>query len=243
MPRRLPGPMTSQILDGASYTLTWNALPVLLIGALMAGWGIVVAVGERGSRVSLAFALLTTSIALWLLGFTAIYSTPLEPVALQWARLVQIPVIAIPNAVLVFALAIVRRFREFRGWVWAGVAFSLVTCLGVLLTDRFVSGVYAYVWGYYPRYGPLSFPFLVFFFLAILLSLHLYRAGYRRAPTGSLQERRLKALWLAFAIAYLGSDDYLAAYGVPLYPFGYIAVFVFIVLTARAIRHYRLIDI
>ncbi|MCH8055351.1 MAG: GAF domain-containing protein [Deltaproteobacteria bacterium] len=48
---------------------------------------------------------------------------------------------------------------------------------------------------------------------------------------------------IAFSVGCVGSFDYLAAYGVPLYPFGYLPVFAFLVMTARAIWSYRLADI
>ena len=46
-----------------------------------------------------------------------------------------------------------------------------------------------------------------------------------------------------FLIAYLGSFDYVAAYGVPLYPFGYLPVLVFIAIAARTIRRYFLVHL
>jgi PAS domain-containing protein len=48
---------------------------------------------------------------------------------------------------------------------------------------------------------------------------------------------------LAFGIGYLGCVDFLAAYGIPLYPFGYLAILGFVVIAMRAILAYRLFDI
>jgi len=42
---------------------------------------------------------------------------------------------------------------------------------------------------------------------------------------------------------YLAGLDYLPCYGVPLYPFGYLPVFVCVVMMARAVRRHRLVDI
>src|SRR5258708_30799927 len=48
---------------------------------------------------------------------------------------------------------------------------------------------------------------------------------------------------IGFSIAYVGSIDYVAAYGWPLYPFGYLPVFAFVVVAAETIRRYRLVDL
>lgn len=136
--------MLSQVLDTTSYAFNWNALPVLATGIVMASLGVVVAIQERGSRVSLAFLFLTSTAALWLLGVAAMYSTPREATAWQWARIVQVGVVLIPSAILIFTLAVVQRFRRFRAWAWVSIACSVLAYLGVMLTDQFTTGVRRY---------------------------------------------------------------------------------------------------
>jgi len=48
---------------------------------------------------------------------------------------------------------------------------------------------------------------------------------------------------IAFAIVYIGSFDYFAVYGFPVYPFGYIPVLGFLVMAAQTIWRYHLVDI
>ena len=74
------------------------------------------------------------------------------------------------------------------------------------------------------------------------LSLQHYWQEYH-APAPGVEKLRSKALFVAFCIAYLGSFDYLAAFGIPFYPFGHLAVLGFIILTARAVWRFRLVDI
>lgn len=69
----------------------------------------------------------------------------------------------------------------------------------------------------------------------------LWRAE-RRLPPGPARQR-LRAFEWAFGIGYLGSLDYLAAYGIPVYPAGYLAVLGFLIVSAWGIRRYRLVDI
>jgi PAS domain-containing protein len=80
------------------------------------------------------------------------------------------------------------------------------------------------------------------FFALMALSLLSYWRAYRTAPAGAARLRSQGFLW-AFGIAYLGSFDFFAAYGIPLYPLGYIPVLGFILFANRTIRRYRLVNI
>src|SRR5258708_19406849 len=84
--------------------------------------------------------------------------------------------------------------------------------------------------------------FLWFVFGLMALSLHGYWRAYHVPPPGTARLRS-QGLLRAFCIAYLGSFDFFAAYGIPLYPFGYIPVLGFILFANRIIRRYRLVDI
>jgi PAS domain S-box-containing protein len=112
----------------------------------------------------------------------------------------------------------------------------------ILASDHFITGVHRYAWGYYPRYGLLSLPFLVFFFSLLFGSLRLLQMELSRSPR-VIHQRRIKALLVALAVAYLGVVDYLPAYGVQVYPFGYVPVLGFVVLMFRAVWRYRLQEI
>src|SRR3989442_13201967 len=56
-------------------------------------------------------------------------------------------------------------------------------------------------------------------------------------------QRRIKALLVALGVPYLGVADYLPAYGINVYPFGYVPVLGFVVLMFRAVWRYRLQEI
>jgi diguanylate cyclase (GGDEF)-like protein/PAS domain S-box-containing protein len=218
------------------------ALPVFVVGALTAALGLAVLVRERASRISWAFAGLTSSAAIWLLGIAANYIAPSEADARAWVTLEHIGVVLIPSTILIFSLAIVRRLSQFRFLAVAALVSSALFYVSVIATDQFVTGVHRYDWGYYPLYGPLTLPFLVFFSLCLIASLRLFWLGYHRAVSVT-QRQRLKFFFVAFSIAYVGSVDYLATYRIPLYPFGYVPVFIFLVLSAWSIRRYHFFDI
>ncbi len=204
--------------------------------------GIVTLIRERGSKVSVAFYGLTMSVAIWLLFVGVLYSTLDEPLALWWAKVEHLGVVVIPSLVLLFTLAIVQRVHEFRAMAWGSLALSGLFYCSILVSDRFITGLHHYAWGYYPRYGPLSWPFLVFFFGLLFGSLRLLQTELSRS-TRIIHQRRIKALLVALAVGYLGVVDYLPAYGIHVYPFGYVPVLGFVVLMFRAVWLYRLQEI
>jgi diguanylate cyclase (GGDEF)-like protein/PAS domain S-box-containing protein len=232
--------MLSAIFDPASYAFNACAVPTLATAGAMLLFGVVVLLRERGSREALRFALLAGSISIWLTCFSIMYLSADARVALVWARSAYLGIGFIPTALYGFAAAVTgarRRWLARAGWL-ISAAFTLV----MLTSGALVRDLYHYWWGYYPRFRWLGVPFLAFFFTMLVLSLREYWHDYRTATAGT-HRRRTRLLMTGFAIAYLGSFDYVAAYGVPLYPFGYAPVLVFIAILAHTIRRYRLVDL
>ena len=234
--------MPSELFDAANYSLNPFAIPTLMTGVAIIALGFIVLVGERNSRASLSFFAMTVTAAIWLFCYSVMYCALTAPVASAWAVMGQLGITAIPAAVYHFTvgtLAIYSRHKR-RVWVaWLVSGFFLVTALH---GDAFISGVNRFWWGFYARYGWASIPFLGFFFGLMALSLQHYWQEYR-APAPGVDKLRSKALFVAFCVAYLASVDFLAAFDIPFYPFGYLAVLGFIILTARAVWRYRLVDI
>src|SRR5438552_7592771 len=234
--------MLSEVLNLSNYAGSPHAAGPWAVGILIATLGTVALFRERGSKVSLAFCALTMSVAIWLLSAGVLYSTLDEPLALWWAKVEHLGVVVIPSLVLLFTLAIVQRVHELRAIAWGSLALSGLFYCSILASDRFITGLYHSAWGYYPRYGPLTLPFLVCFFSVLFGSLRLLQVQLIRVTRGT-QQRRLKALLVALAVAYLGAIDYLPAYGIHVYPFGYVPVLGFVVLMFRAVWRYRLQEI
>jgi PAS domain S-box-containing protein len=230
------------MFDSANYTLTLPVLPPLIVGMLIAALGAAVLLRERASLVSVAFSLVTTSAAIWLLGIAAVFATVNESLVRQWINVEHLGVVFIPSLITVFTLAVMERLRARQALAWGSLALSGLFYAAVLKTDWFISGSYQYPWGSYPKYGPLGLPFLLFFFGTMLANLRLYWVESRRAVPGARRER-LKELLLAFSIGYLGAVDFLPTYGITFYPCGYLPVLGFVGLMARAIGRYRLTDI
>jgi len=234
--------MLAGVLNPGGYLITLHSVGPWLVGLLIGALGTTLLIRERGSKVSLALWLFTTSLAVWLLCVGVLYSTLHESLALWWAKATLLGVVFIPTTILAFTLTVVQRLDQFRAVVWGSLAASGFFGITVLATDHFIAGLYRYQWGYYPRYGPLGLPFLLFFFCLLLGSLQLLRVELARLPPG-IPRQRVKAILVAFAVGYLGAVDYLPTYGVPVYPLGYVPILGLTVLMSRAVWRYRLLEI
>ena len=231
------------MLNLTHYTFSWYAVPTALTTLLLVGLGVAVLIRERASPTSLVFASLITAITIWLFSFTLMYCTEPAWLALRWAKAAYLGVPFIPAAIYHFTASVLGIARSHRPLIWTNWVLAALFAGTILGTDTLISRLYEYWWGYYPGYGWLSVPYLTFFFGTMILSLRLYWRAYRRAEPGTLRHRCIRLLLIAFSIVYLGSFDYVAKYGVALYPFGYLAVLGFAALTARAIWKYRLVDL
>ena len=235
-----PG-ILAAIFDSASYYWNGFATPLLVTAAAMFLLGTVVMVRERGSREAWQFAFLAATICIWLFCFSFMYLAQDPRVALIWGKAAYLGITFIPTALYHFTVIVTRspRWRlAWAGWGVSALFFAVTASSGALLRD-----LYHYWWGFYPHFRWLGAPFLAFFFLMLALSLRELWLDYAQAGAGTTHSVRTRLLLTGFAIAYLGSCDYVAAYGLPLYPFGYLPVFVFIIILAETIRRYRLVDL
>ena len=230
------------MFDSSNYTFSWYSLPLLIVGGLGVIYALAIFSRERASAVGRAFLLMVWVTDTWLLSFAAIYSTNNPAVAFSWVRVEHIGVMSIPAAVLLFTTAVTGRLRTLWPVVLAAAAITVVSYALVFSTDWFIVGMHHYSWGYYPIYGWPFLAFVAFFGVVLAASLPMYRRGIEQTSSET-QRRRLQAIWLALLIADVASVDYLPAFQVPVYPFGYIFIGLFILLATRAIWRYRLVDI
>ncbi len=233
--------MFAAIFDSTSYLWNACAVPTLVTTGAMLLLAVVVMFRERGSREAWQLAVLAATICIWLFCFSFMYLARDERVALAWAKAAYLGIAGIPTALYHFTV-VVTRSRRFRvawaGWAASALFFAVTAGSGALLHD-----LYRYWWGYYPHFRWLGVPFLTFFFVMLALSLRELWIAHRQAGPRTTLGLRTRLLLIGFAIAYLGSLDYVAAYGLALYPFGYLPVCVFIVMLAETIRRHRLVDL
>lgn len=225
----------------SDYWFNPAAIPPLVTAVAMIAIGLLVLVRERSTAISVTFFFLTISIGGWLATVGAMMCAYNAETAALWARLCYVAVPLIAPALYHFTLAflqIEQRYRRAIAVTWA-TAFAFVVVM--VTTDWMLDGVYVYSWGFFPRLRPAAALFLLFFVVSLVSSLRHY-AVEREKPHTPLQLTRIDNFFKAIAIGYAGSLDYLPAFGVPIYPIGFIAIGAFIALSARSILRYHLVD-
>jgi diguanylate cyclase (GGDEF)-like protein/PAS domain S-box-containing protein len=234
--------MIAQLLNPDNYVFTIHAASAMFVGVAIAVLGAYVLINERGSRIGVVFWLFTLCGSIWLVAFGAVYASLQQTQALFWMRFAQLGIIFIPATALALTFALAQRENEFRRFIRTTIALSTIFCLGDAFTDLHIRGVYHYFWGYYPRYGPLGVIFLAYFAGIMIYVLRFYWLEYR-GSTNSRRKNRFKGMLIGFSVGYLASLDFPAAFGVALYPVGFIASGLFLFITAHVIVRYRLVDI
>ncbi|MGH2567411.1 MAG: PAS domain S-box protein, partial [Bacteroidota bacterium] len=232
----------TQLFDLSNYSLNLYALPTFAVSCAILLIGILSLLRERVSLVTLSFFLTTFVFSLWFFSFSWMYCAIDEEVAAWWAKAGYVAIPFIPAAIYQFTvveLGIHDRQQKGLVAVWLlSFFFSTIN----LVTDAFIAGVYLSWWGYYPHYGWVGSAFLVFLFTTLFGSMRHYYREYHKQPPG-LQQKRIRAFRSAWMIAYVATVDVLPKFGVALYPFGYVPIFLFALLSARAIWRYRLTDV
>jgi len=234
--------MLQTIFNEDSYLLSPFALPVLLVGASLVGLGLFVAIREHRSKIGMLFCLFALMVSLYLLGMGINYSARDPRVAMFWIKLAHIGLLFIPSTALILSVTRLQLTHRYRFITTGAFALSALLVSSLFLTDSLLKDVKHFFWGYYGQYGILGFMTLLFVVAVMAFVLNLYWQEYRLSKT-ERQKRRLRGIFVAFSVGVLAIVDVIPTFGIVFYPFGYIPVFLFLVIIAYVITHYRLVDV
>jgi PAS domain S-box-containing protein len=234
--------MVTEIFDVANYAYNVHAVPFFLTAVAILLLGLAVLIRERFTRVSISFFLMALTTGVWCLGFSLALSATAEGVALLWTRVGYLGITLTPSAIYHFSVTVLDIYQKHRRTVTISWMLSGIFLIAAFGTDALINGVYHYWWGYYVRYGWMGVPFLVFLSVMYAMSMGHYWAQYRRAMPETAQKYRAKEFLLAFGIGFLTMAVTPAKFGIPVYPL-IIPLFFFVLLAARVIWRYHLVDI
>jgi diguanylate cyclase (GGDEF)-like protein/PAS domain S-box-containing protein len=235
--------MSNTIFDTSNYDLSYYSLPVAVVGAMSLGLGLATIIRERGSPVSVAFLLMQTTVAAWLVSFAFVYSTNNEETARTWLRIMSLGLVCIPVAVLAFAGQVADRWGAVRKFVGVSAAISAAfAVLGNVRVEWFTGNVVDHYWGYYPAAGPMVGAYAAYQTSCLLGASALLWSAQRQTRSQT-QRRRLRVIFFALSLSYLSGFDFLPASGIEIYPLGFVFVAAFVLLGTRAIWKYRLVDL
>ena len=223
---------------------SWYAVPAGATGILMFLTGLFIYLQNRRSPVNISFFLICLCGIFWLAGIAWVYVTVDPGWALTIYRRVSfLGVVFISTCIYYFSVLWLGRYESQR-WVVRGFfGLGLVFYLVGLVSRASFPGIYRYFWGFYPMYGPVNQWFLMFFFAAIAAAFYNFVTAFRNEPAG-LHKKQILTITLAFIVAFFGSSDFLSKLTYrPVYPLGFLCVFVWILIVGYAIIRYKAMEI
>jgi|GEM_PF-609612 len=226
------------------FELNFYAVPLVVVGLLMFLTGLYIFLHNKHSRANFSFFLICLCGLFWFFGNAATYSARTPEAALAFYRAVTfLGVALIAPCVYYFSASWLNLFDKQKAGVrtalFLGAAFYIVG----LFSPRSFPGVRHYFWGYYPVYGPLNYYFLGYFYLVLANAFYNFFRAYFKEPRG-VRRTQIRLITLSFVVAFFSSLDYLPKLlSYPVYPLGFLLVFLWILIVAYAIIKYRAMDI
>ncbi len=179
----------------------------------------------------------------WLISMAMVAGALSEDRAQLWARLGQLGIGLLPGAVYHVNIAVAGLIPDYRGRIGLHYAISAAITVFCLTFPDLLAVPHVYAWGYYPAYsawGLIPAAALFFVFGEVIL---MYRAAIRRYEPGTPEHQRARAYHYGNCFAFLAAVDFLPAFGVAVYPFGFATVGLMSAATMFGSARYRLIEI
>jgi len=229
------------MLDPNHYVLSASVLARFLTASLVAffaAWGLA---SRARSRLNQTFFLMTLHAFWWNFGSGFVLASTDPGRADAWYRFAYLGVAFIGPGVLLFASSVVGRLRQNRAWILAGYTLSLAWAVEGVFGHFVIRGAWETPWGYYPRYGPGGFLFVGFFLVFMALSFRQLLFGLRAARS-RYAKKRIQLTALSLVVAFPGALDFLPAFGVSVYPIGFVFFVFFIVLLWWSNYRYQVLN-
>ncbi len=181
--------------------------------------------------------------AWWLFSMAMIAGAETPSRAQYWARFALLGVGMLPAVVYHVNVAVAGREHAYRRRILVHYALAAVVTLFCLTGAPLMSAPYTYRWGPYPAYTAWGLVPLCALLVVFAEVAWLYRAAIASYEPGTPERERARAYHYGNYFAFLAAADFLPAFGVPVYPFGYINLALMFTATMFGAARYRQIEI
>jgi signal transduction histidine kinase len=227
--------------------ITFNINPhgfiPLICGITMFILGIFVLSKNPKSKINFSYSFLCFVSSVWMLFYSFAYFLNKDGVIEFYLfKIGYSGVIFIPIGWAQFLIYFLELEREKRIIpILYGIGFIFIFLLWQ--TDYFMSGLYKYFWGYYPKVCFITHPlFLLFYsFIWMFGMLRLWQRGKREESL--IKRNHIRYVAFSLIVVILGLGDFLPNYGIKFYPLAPIWAATSITFFTYAIFRYRLLDI
>ncbi|MGO9106426.1 MAG: PAS domain S-box protein, partial [Dissulfurispiraceae bacterium] len=235
--------MSPAVFKLSSYSFNLWAIPVACVVLILAALSLKFFYLGRLERTSLTFNLLTFFVLIWQVSALFGSNSTNTDVAFWWVKAAHFGIPFIPAALYLFvitALNIYQKHKRLNALIWVLSLFSSILMVG---TDLVINRVKHFSWGYEPQFTSWGIMYLIPFGIVLGISYHALLAAYKREIYSHKQRLRIRSFLVAFGIGGLSVVDYFVHFDIAIYPAGYIAVLVCLVILDRAVVKNQLINI
>lgn len=229
------------MLDPSHYTLTASVLARFLTASLVAFFAVWGLASRARSRLNQTFFLMSLHAFWWNFGSGFVLASADPGRADAWYRFAYLGVAFIGPGVLLFTSSVVGRLRRNRTLILAGYVFSTAWAVEGISGRFVILGTWETPWGHYPKYGPGGPFFLCFFLLFIAVSFRELFVGMRSARS-AYKRKRIQITALSLLVAFPGAWDFLPAFGIFVYPMGFVFFLLFTVLLSWGHSRYQVLN-
>lgn len=224
--------------------MNFYSIPPLLISILLFILGIFVLSKNIKSKLNFVFFLLCLTSSVWLFSnFIAFSKFGANNVSF-WLNLAYCGVVFIAITIFHYTVTFLN-IKKLNFYIPFNYLIGFLIVFLIWRTDYILSGKKHFFWGYYPLAGIFNPAFIIYFVtLGTFSFIFLVYFGYFKKPSVPLiKKMQIKYMLFAMAIYNFASVDFVANYRIALYPFGYIATFIFILIISYTIIRFRLMDV
>lgn len=217
------------------------SIPPALGAALSFYLGFFVWTKHKSSSMHRYFFLLCFSMFIWLAAYAIAYSTESVALAVACAKAACTSVAFVTLFIYHFVVVFLDLKTETKYLKIIYVA-TIGFLVGFVFTNIFLNGVHNYFWGFYSKAGILHPLYLIITYLTLLRCFYLL-FKHRSGNGSEIKRGQIKYLLIAFVLVTPATIDYIPKYGFEIYPFGFIFVLIFSLVTGYAIIKHQLLDI
>ncbi|MBU1077696.1 MAG: SpoIIE family protein phosphatase [Spirochaetes bacterium] len=232
-----------EIFDLQNYYFNPWAIPMLFTGLMTLLEGFTVFIKNPKGLTNKMYGLWLTFVTFWMFGMGIFYFSRSSEVSVFWYKSLTFAGVAfISYGSYLFSLSfIVSNFRKHKGRIIFFGSIFVGFYFAGLFSNFIIRGTYSYFWGLYPKYNTGGAIFLAFWIFLYLLTVSNLIKAYKEAILA--KKKQMKLMLIGTIIVYSGAVDYLPAFGVEIYPFGYLSVIFYFSLIAYIIIRYRALEI
>lgn len=232
-----------QIFLVESYSFSPHVIPVAITSIIILSLGLAVFFRERASYVGWLYLLYSLPLFMWFAGMTLTYLTISPDLAIFWAKSTNSAVIFIPPTFFLLSVVILNLYSQNKIFIALSFIASTLLLIPLLFSSNYITGVHLYDWGYFVSYGKYSVLFFIFFIIVLTRTLYLYWKTSQQAPKNSRLRKRAKLLLIGFLVGAIASIDFFPAFGIEIYPVGFLFISLLFFHTTYVIWTHNLVDI